>query len=136
MTISSGLLERIRTTQPFELTGFGGVDLFSLCLGFISKPISVSRNPAEDQYKKFVVTCWAPKISKADLPSRKKPGTRNAQLPASMIRNRSRRDDLLCPDIQQTWLSSWRAEEDLGQNYELFPPNGAVLTQWRELLLR
>src|SRR6266576_2270851 len=113
MTISSGLLERIRTTQPFGLTGFGGLDLNSLCLGIISKTISMNRNPAEDQDKKFVVTCWTPRISKADSPSRKKPGTRNAQLPASMIRNR--RDDLLCPDIQHPWHSSWRAEEDQGR---------------------
>src|SRR6266568_8549548 len=90
-------------------------------MGFNNQPISMSSSPADDQYKKFVVTCWRLKNSRADFPTRKKPGTRNAQVTASKIKNQTCRDDLLCPDIQRSCLSSLRAEEDLGQVYQPFP---------------
>src|SRR5439155_11938887 len=122
-----------RSSSP----GFGGLNLNSLWHEFISNPLSMSNSPAEAQYQEFVVTCCTPTISRADLPSRKKPGTRNAQLPASKIKDLCRRDDLLCSDIQHSCLSWWRAEEDLGLDYELLPRIGAGINDMsRELLLR
>src|SRR5439155_16376732 len=32
----------------------------------------------------------------------------------------NRRDELLCPDIRHSWLSSWRAEDVLGPDYQSF----------------
>ena len=87
---------------------------------FISKPVSSSRSAAEDPYKKLVVTCWSPIISRAETPNRKIPGTRNAQLAASNIWNRNRRDELLCANIRHFCLSSLRAESAMGQDHWLF----------------
>src|SRR5437667_1027829 len=97
----------------------------------------MTRSPAEDPYKKFVVTCRTPTISRADFHARKIPCIRHAQLSASRIGNRSLRDDLLCIDIRHSCLSSLRAEEDWGQDYELFLRICVVIdTMARELLLR
>src|SRR5213594_3587324 len=116
MTISSGLRVRIRTNSTFRVYRVWRSELEFLVHKFISKPINMSRSPAEDQHKKLLVTCRRPIISRADFPNRYKPGTRNAQLAASKIRNRNRRDNLQCPDIQRACLSSLRAKEGLEQN--------------------
>ena len=87
----------------------------------ISKPISISRRADEDQDKKWVVTRSRPIISRADFPRREMPGSRNAELAASKIRNRNLRDDLLCTDIRHLCVSSLHAEPGLGRDYGLFP---------------
>ena len=88
----------------------------------------MSSSPAEDQYKKLDVTCCRLTISWVDFPTRNNPGTRNAQLAASKITNRTRRDDLVCPDIRRSCPSLRCAEADLGQDFESFREFAAVLT--------
>jgi hypothetical protein len=87
----------------------------------------MSSSPAEDQYKKLDVTCCRLTISWVDFPTRNNPGTRNAQLAASKITNRTRRDDLVCPDIRRSCPSLRRAEADLGQDQEFFCEFARVL---------
>ena len=88
----------------------------------------MSSSPAEDQYKKLDVTCCRLTISWVDFPTSNNPGPRNAQLAASKITNRTRGDDLLCPDIRRSCPSLRRAERDPEQDRGFFRELALVLT--------